>query len=69
MTYFWAVLSQKKDIFGDFADKYFHGSWWKHETWYNYGLSIACKNRKGGHILGHCLSLNWSKTDNFGGFC
>ena len=31
----------KKDNFGDFADKYFHGSWQKHETWYNYGLKIA----------------------------
>ena len=31
----------KKDIFGDFADIYFHGSWEKYETWYNYGLRIA----------------------------
>ena len=24
-----------------FADKYFHGSWQKHETWYSYGLRIV----------------------------
>ena len=66
----------KKDNFGDFADKFFHGSWQKHETWYNYGLKIANENRKGTHVVGHCSDIFWGhfkpkfvKTDNFGGFC
>ena len=24
---FWGHFKPKKDIFGDFADKYYHGSW------------------------------------------
>ena len=47
----------KKDTFGDFADIYFHGSWEKYETWYNYGLRIAYKNTKGTHIVGHYSDL------------
>ena len=49
----------KKDIFGVFADKYFLGSWQKHETWYSYGLRVVYKNRKGTHIVGHYSDLFW----------
>ena len=40
----------KKDIFGVFADIYFHGSWEKYETWYSYGLRIDYKIGRG-HTL------------------
>ena len=57
MTYFWAVLGQKRTFLVFFADKYFHGSWQKRETWYTYGLRIAYKNRKGTHFVGHYSDL------------
>ena len=42
----------KKDIFGDFADEYLHGSWLKHETLYNYGLGNSFVNWKGTQAVG-----------------
>ena len=54
---FFDCFKPKKDIFGVFADKYFHGSWQKHETWYSYGLRIVFKNRKGTHMVGHYSDL------------
>ena len=49
---FFDCFKPKKDIFGVFADKYFHGSWQKHETWYSYGLYKGLFIRIGrGHTL------------------
>ena len=76
MTYFRAVLSQKRTFLVILQIKTFMdlGRSMKHGTIMVYGLLIKIER---GHTLyvtaltyyWAILSQNWSKTDNFGGFC